>query len=273
MNSKHKNRALSGVAGGALLAGAMVAMSGGAAVAAPSAAQLTCDVPAFGSSMDYPAQAEVKAVRAAAGQVKIELSLSDMPGIVPLPLTNVPISGKATTTVDGAAVTLAGTHTVASIGTKAPIPAPKMSATVTSSASSVAVNVSKVDFVATAMGMDVAVSCAAVSGLTQTIAVTETAPAPAKTAATVKVTPKVSKKKVATVKVAVSGAQGKAAGKVKVTVKKGKKTVKKATVTLKNGAASVKTKKLAKGKYTVITSYAGSTSYKAATKKVSFRVR
>lgn len=271
MNSNRKSRVLAGLAGSALAAGTLVGLTGGAATAVSGPAQLQCSVPAFGSDMAYPTTADITAVRSGAGKATVQLVLGDMPGIVPIPLTNLPISGKAAATVDGAAATLQGAHTVASLGAKAPIPAPKMSATVNAASDKVTVSVSKVDFVATAMGMDVNVSCVAESGLTQTVAVTGAA---AKVAPKVSVSAKANKKRVATVKVTVGGAQGKATGKVQVTVKKGKKTVKKATVSLKNGKASVKTKKLAKGKYTVTTSYKGSSAYKAGSKKkVSFKVK
>ena len=270
MNSNRTSRVLAGLAGSALAAGALVGLTGGAATAVSGPANLDCSVPMFGKDMKYPTTAEITATRAGAGKATVEVKLGDMPGIVPLPLPNVPISGKATATVDGAAATLSGTHVVNLAAAYSPIPAPKMTATVNAASDKVTVAVSKIDFAASAMGTNVDVSCVATSGLTQTVAVTGAA---AKVAPKVSVSAKANKKRVATVKVTVGGAQGKATGKVKVTVKKGKKTVKKATVSLKGGKASVKTKKLAKGKYTVTTSYQGSTAYKTGSKKVSFKVK
>jgi len=95
-----------------------------------------------------------------------------------------------------------------------------------------------------------------------------------------KVTSKLSKatvkaKQRALLRLKVTGANVKPAGKVKVTITQGKKRVRTLTVKVKAGKlAKVRLPKLAKGKYTVSAKYQGSKTVAAKTaKKVTLRVR
>ena len=277
-----RRRRMTAAALGTTLAVGVLAPWGAPAQAAPTPAQLDCWVPMFEREMDYPTTANLTAERSAAGTVRLTLALGAMPGLAPVRLDSAPTSLKVTATVDGRTVTLSGSHTVRNLAPNAPIPMPVVTGTVPSSANSLAVAVTKVDAVSSAMGLDVAVNCTPVSGLTRTVPVTGTVTRPPAPRPPVKVTKvksatsvktKVSKKKVAKVTVSVKGSRGTATGKVKVTVKKGKKVVKKSTLTLRKGKASVKTKRLKKGRYAVTVSYVGSSAYKASKRKSTFRVR
>lgn len=271
MSSSRLTRSTIAAAGGALLLGALAPWA--PAQAEPAPAVLACDVPDFNSTMDYPTTADVTA-GITTGGVRITLSLGDMPGIVPLPLPATPVSGTATATVNGKPLTLTGTHTTPALDARAPIPTPVMSGTVAvPNTGQAVVKITQVNFVASAMGMDVAVNCTATSGLERTHPLPIPAPAPKPSATTSKATVKVSKKKVATVKVSVTAKKVKATGKVSVTVLKGKKKVVSKSLTLRKGSASLKTKKLTKGKYTVKVTYKATKTFKASKKTVTFRVK
>lgn len=96
-------------------------------------------------------------------------------------------------------------------------------------------------------------------------------PSASKTTAKVKYS---KKSKKATVSTSVKVGKSAASGKVKIKLAKGKKTVKSVTVKLRKGKASASFKKIAnKGKYTATVSYAGSSSVKKSSKKVTFTVK
>lgn len=111
-----------------------------------------------------------------------------------------------------------------------------------------------------------------------TVQVVEATTPPVVTPAASKTTAKVKyskKSKKATVTTSVKVGKKAASGKVKIKLAKGKKTVKTVTVKLnKSGKATASFKKITKkGKYTATVSYAGSSSVKKSSKKVTFTVK
>ncbi len=271
MHALRRTRSSAATLGGVLVAG-LLAPWATPAQAAPTPASFTCTLPMFSRSMAYPTTAELTAQRVSPGSVRLTIKLGSMPGLAPVPLNGAATSLTVTATVAGQPVTLTGSHSV-TVGPSAPIPMPVVTGTAGTSAASLPVTVTKVDAMSSAMGLDVAVHCTPDGTFSRTVAVAEAA-APTKASSTTTVKTTVSKKRVATVSVGVKGSRGgTATGKVKVTVKKGKKVVKSSTLTLRKGKAAVKTKRLAKGRYAVTVSYAGSSAYKASSRKAAFRVR
>ena len=270
MHALRRTRSSAAALGGVLVAG-LLAPWATPAQAAPTPAAFTCTLPMFSRTMAYPTTAELTAQRVSSGSVRLTMKLGSMPGLAPVPLNGAETSLTVTAAVAGQPVTLTGKHSV-TVGPSAPIPMPAVTADVATSAASLPVTVTKVDAISSAMGLDVAVHCTPDSAFSHTVTVAAAA-APARASSVTTARTKVSKKKVATVSVGVKGSRGTATGKVKVTVKKGKKVVKRSTVTLRKGKAAVRTKRLAKGRYSVTVSYAGSSAYKASSRKTTFRVR
>ena len=270
MHALRRTRSSAAALGGVLAAG-LLAPWATPAQAAPTPASFTCTLPMFSRTMAYPTTAELTAQRVSPGSVQLTMKLGSMPGLAPVPLNGAATGLTVTATVAGQPVTLTGSHSV-TVGPSAPIPMPVVTGTAATSAASLPVTVTKVDAMSSAMGLDVAVHCTPDGPFSRTVAVAEAA-APTKASSTTTVKTTVSKKKVATVSVGVKGSRGTATGKVKVTVKKGKKVVKSSTLTLRKGKAAVKTKRLKKGRYGVTVSYAGSSAYKASSRKAAFRVR
>ncbi|WP_110241319.1 Ig-like domain repeat protein [Nocardioides gilvus] len=268
-------RHLAGIAAGALTAGLLTvpALTGAAHAATALPAKFTCDVPAFEAQMDYTTDIALTLKRTSATGVSVVAELGDMPGIVPVPIASMDLKAKLSLTVDGAATTLTAAHTAKNMASKAPIDLPTFTGAGVSSTSTANVTVTRLQVDAVAMGIPVAVVCTPVGAIAGSVPVEGTVAPVAKIGSSTKVKVKVSKKKVATATVTVTGKKAKPTGKVTVTVKKGKKTVKKGKLTLKRGKVTLKTKKLKKGKYKAIVSYAGSKTYKASKKTVTFKVK
>lgn len=221
-----------------------------------------CAVPAFDSEMEYSTTASFEVTQADSSTLSVEATLGDMPGIVPIPITNMEMDASLAVTVGGAAADLTGEHVVPSLGARAPIPLPTLSGSVAGTSTTPKIVIKTLVVNATALGMPVEVTCTARP---------QTVP---KVASKTKATVKVNKKRVATVTVKVTGKAKKPTGKVNLVLKKGKKTVGKKTVKLnKKGVAKAKFKKLKKGKHQVVAKYAGNAQYKASQGKKAFKVK
>ncbi len=88
---------------------------------------------------------------AGSDQVTLVATLSDLPGVAPIPLTNAPITVTLKTTVDGSPVTMTGSGTTTA-AKNTPIKLPEIRGTVTSSGETVDLSALQVDFAVTAMG-------------------------------------------------------------------------------------------------------------------------
>lgn len=253
-----------------------------AAVAA--GVKFTCTVPDFSKSFEWTTDVDITGARVAgAANVTLTATTGDLVGFsIPVDLAGMKNTGSMAVAVNGVAGLLTGSRT-ADVPASTPVPTPTMTGAIAAAGTSLNVAVTKVDFVANALGSDVEVNCTplnpiVVSGVAVVTTTPPAPPAPSPPVVAAPVVAKISvgaavKKKVATLTAKVSGASGSGAGKVSITVKKGKKTVKRGALALKGGKATMKMKKLAKGKYTVTVSYAGNATYQPGAAKKTFKVK
>lgn len=275
-------RKLAGVAAGTLAAGLLTvpAMSGTAqAATAIPGAKFNCDVPAFGAEMDYTTDVSLTIKRTSGTAVSVVAEMTDMPGIVPVPISSMALEAKLSVTLDGAATTLKGSHTATGMAPNAPIALPALSGSSVSAQSTAAVTVTRLEVDAEAMGIPVAVVCTPVAAISGTVPVEGELKPVVKAAKTKSVTKvKLAKNgKKATITTTVKAGKKNATGKVTITVKKGKKVVTNKTVSLKSGKAKLvlkKSKLKAKGKYVVTAKFKGTKNFKKSNaKKTSFKVK
>jgi hypothetical protein len=255
---------------------------------APTAgtAQLLCD--AVGTRFYYPAATTVSASRVTGTTTTdVSVAMASMPGIVPLTLTDVPVTSELALSVGGSSMTASGSKTVASIPANSSIPVPAATGSMTSSAASLDVQLTGAHFTATAGGSAVDIPCtvAAPFGVTG-VSVAAVAPPsvtpPGGTAVTPratasKTTAKYAKaKKTATIVTTVSASGAMPTGSVSYVVKLGKKKIAVASVALSGGKATLvlkKSKLKKKGKYTVTAAFGASASFGASSAKASFKVK
>lgn len=250
-------------------------------VTAPEGGALyQCTIPAFrNTKMLFPATftatAQAKGATVVGSVAMADLAISS----IPVPLEDAPIQATMKGQIDGKPATFTGTRTV-SVPPKTNIPLPVVSGAVTSSATSVPVQIGDLDILASAGGMEVLVECDIAEPVTVDSVAVAADPQP-EPQPVVKVAPKMTKvkvnfakkKKVLTVGARVAGEKGAATGTVKITVKKGKKTVRTITVKLdKKGAFTKKIKKIkGKGKFKVVIQFQGDENYKTAKVAKKFR--
>ncbi|WP_262849069.1 hypothetical protein [Mumia quercus] len=141
------------VASAATLAGtALMAGAGSAAAAEGTPATGTvafdCKMPAFPTGdFDYPAQVSLAGFRASEGApVELRATMSDMPGVSPVPLNNAVMKTTLSVTVGGQQVTLEGSGS-STAAAKAPVPVPDVSGKVTAAENELAVKVTAFNFV------------------------------------------------------------------------------------------------------------------------------
>ncbi|MCL3818716.1 hypothetical protein [Aeromicrobium wangtongii] len=123
----------------------------------------------FGSTFGYATEPEIAAVATLEGKTKMSVGLGDMPGVVPVPLANVPVSGVLNITAAGTAAQLKGVHTIASVPPSAPIAVPTLSGEMNSTATSTTFSVDSAAFNAVASGMSVDIPCAVNQPTTYTV--------------------------------------------------------------------------------------------------------
>ncbi|TIC88055.1 hypothetical protein E8D34_07135 [Nocardioides sp. GY 10113] len=132
--------------GAAVLAVAPVPMLAGSASAATTVTvSLACDIPVF-SSAAFTWDATVTATAVGDGtDVALTVAFSDMPGVSPAALSSSSMTGEVDVTIDGAPVTLTGGAAVTAAA-NAPVPVPPVTGTVASTATSLDVALTHVEY-------------------------------------------------------------------------------------------------------------------------------
>lgn len=203
----------------------------------------------------------------------LTLSMSAFPAIAGVPsfVTVSQVVGTAVATVAGKSVSLAGTQVIDPATPMATgFQVPLLSGALPSGLPDGTLAIADLDFEVTAMGGVHDITCDVESPGSFDVSATAALKVASKTAASVKV----SKKRVPTATVKVTGKAGKASGKVSLTLKQGKKVVQRKSLKLsKKGAATAKLRKLKKGRYALTVQYSGDKAYKGSKKTVTFRVK
>ena len=156
-------RKFSAIAAGALVAGTLsvpMALVSPAQAATAAGATFDCEVPMFEKTFEWVTDVNITGTRdAGASNATLVATIADLTGFsIPVDVASMENNGILAVTAGGASADLKGAR-IATVPASSPVPSPTMTGSIAVLGDSVDVGVTKLNFVAKAMSLDVEVAC------------------------------------------------------------------------------------------------------------------